>query len=116
LLFRGANKIFYETVAPDWRSLAIAQEVKTGFAEYKLDLSEQSMLLTLSLRYNGSFVMYDSIKQYVNITANLYLEDQTKKPIVETFYNHKQFRLCTFKDYKKVGEENYIQGVLDATG
>ena len=50
------------------------------------------------------------------MTANTYVEDLTKKPFNKTYSNYKGWGLCDYKDYKRLGEEDYIQGILDASG
>ena len=50
------------------------------------------------------------------MTANSYVEDLSTKPFNKTKFNFQQYRLCNFKDYLRIGDESYIQGVLDATG
>jgi hypothetical protein len=48
------------------------------------------------------------MKTYINMTANTYVEDLTKKPFDRIYSNYKGWRLCDFKDYLRVGEETYI--------
>ena len=39
-----------------------------------------------------------------------------EKPFKYTNDNYKKFRLCKKEDYFRVGSNNYVQDVLDATG
>ena len=69
------------------------------------------------LRLHGKYVLYDDVlKTYINMTANTYVEDLTKKPFNKTYSNHRGWRLCDYKDYLRLGEENYIEEILDASG
>jgi hypothetical protein len=79
----------------DWDKLANNQSVKRAFAEYTYDLSAKPVLLTIMLRLHGKYVFYDdSLKKYINMTANTYVEDLTKKPFKKTYSNYKGWRLC----------------------
>jgi hypothetical protein len=61
------------------------------------------------LRLNGRYVLYDEVmKTYINMTANTYVEDLTKKPFNKIYSNYRGWRLCDYKDYKRLGEEDYI--------
>ena len=93
----------------DWDELAKNQSVKRSFAEFSLDLSKQPVVLTILLRLHGKYVIYDDeMKRYINMTANTYVEDLTKKPFDKTYSNYRGWRLCDYKDYLRLGEETYI--------
>jgi len=41
------------------------------------------------MRLNGRYVLYDeTLKKYINITANSYIEDLTTKPFNKTKFNY----------------------------
>ena len=63
----------------DWDAIAKNQSVKRSFAEFSLDLSKQPIVLTVLIRSNGKYILYDDfLKKYINMTANTYVEDLAK--------------------------------------
>ena len=66
---------------------------------------------------NNRYVLYDDyLKKYINITASEYREDLMQKPFYKSYQNFKKFRLCKDEDYFRVGLNNYVEDVKDATG
>ena len=117
LFSKGNNNIVFQSTSMNWEELAKNQSVKKPFAEFSLDMKTQPALLTISIRLNGKYVIYDDyMKTFINMTANTYVEDLTQKPFKRIYSNHRGWRLCDSKDYLRIGDDSYIQNVMDATG